>query len=81
MTLGYLTKCDFTLLSYVKGRLGENRSLILRTVAHNPRWKKWFGIRNGAISTNPVRFLRGQIGDSDNIDLNLNITQVAAEND
>ena len=63
-------------LPFVKGRLGENRSLILRTVAHNPRWKKWFGLRSSAISTNQVRFLRGQVGDSDNIDLNLNITQV-----
>ena len=45
-------------------------------MAHNPRWKKWFGLRSSAISTNQVRFLRGQVGDSDNIDLNLNITQV-----
>ena len=46
-------------------------------MAHTPRWKKWLGMRNTAITTNPVRFLRGQVGDSDNIDLNLNnITQV-----
>ena len=50
-------------------------------MAHNPRWKKWFGIRNSAISTNPVRFLRGQVGDSDNIDLNLNNIKVVGGTD
>ena len=63
--------------SVMYGFLNDNfrKSLIS---LFSPRWKSLFGTRNTAVINHQVRFVRGNVGDSANINLNINNTGVAS---
>ena len=63
--------------SVMYGFLNDNfrKSLIS---LFSPRWKSFFGTSNTAVINHQVRFMRCNVGDSANINLNINNTEVAS---